>query len=495
MTSVAGPVDSNRRGHGTSLSRVVTVVGLVALPLLLYIVMLQTFWDRGELSIDLTQTLLPAAHLIADGYSPYPAYGYPPLVAFALTPLTLVPSPELVWTAALLVMLAASLWVLRVRDWRVTAPPSSGAPPSTPFRPETSRSPCCSSPRSPGERVRPRSRRRLERARRRHEDHLLAARRVARVDETLQRRRRLRHCRRRGDVRSVGPARLLGPARLPVEPRQARDRANRLELYGARAPGGPRRTPARAGGVVRARPPRARGCVWRVAAETIGSPFLSPYWPAWSRHRSSGSTRSCCCSRRSRCTDHVSVVWVVPALLWFGSGNGNGRPWQTALVLGVGAATFALAVLRAADGAGLAPGLARTRPSGSTSACGPRAPSVSLPHRGERSEASRSGGRSPYNEGGKHSMTALVVYLQNTWARLRDREGQTMAEYALILGRHRDPRHRRDPDPRPGRSVTSSRTRAARSRTSRPRNGRSMQTGGGLAGRHDSPARPPPVVY
>ena len=30
-------------------------------------------------------------------------------------------------------------------------------------------------------------------------------------------------------------------------------------------------------------------------------------------------------------------------------------------------------------------------------------------------------------------MTALVVYLQNTVARLRDREGQTMAEYALIL--------------------------------------------------------------
>ena len=31
-------------------------------------------------------------------------------------------------------------------------------------------------------------------------------------------------------------------------------------------------------------------------------------------------------------------------------------------------------------------------------------------------------------------MTALVVYLQNTAARLRDREGQTMAEYALIIG-------------------------------------------------------------
>ena len=32
-------------------------------------------------------------------------------------------------------------------------------------------------------------------------------------------------------------------------------------------------------------------------------------------------------------------------------------------------------------------------------------------------------------------MLALTVYLQNTWARLKERqEGQTMAEYALILG-------------------------------------------------------------
>jgi Flp pilus assembly pilin Flp len=32
-------------------------------------------------------------------------------------------------------------------------------------------------------------------------------------------------------------------------------------------------------------------------------------------------------------------------------------------------------------------------------------------------------------------MTALAVYLQNSWFRLRQRqEGQTMAEYALVLG-------------------------------------------------------------
>ena len=32
-------------------------------------------------------------------------------------------------------------------------------------------------------------------------------------------------------------------------------------------------------------------------------------------------------------------------------------------------------------------------------------------------------------------MLALTVYLQNTWARIKERqEGQTFAEYALILG-------------------------------------------------------------
>lgn len=118
MTSVAGQAEHDTRRPGLGVAGVAAVVGLIALPLALYIVMLQTFWDRGELGIDLTQTLLPAAREVADWTSPYPAYGYPPLVAFALVPLTLAPSPELVWTAVLLLMLPASLWVLRVRDWR-----------------------------------------------------------------------------------------------------------------------------------------------------------------------------------------------------------------------------------------------------------------------------------------------------------------------------------------------------------------------------------------
>jgi hypothetical protein len=39
-----------------------------------------------------------------------------------------------------------------------------------------------------------------------------------------------------------------------------------------------------------------------------------------------------------------SAVWLLPALMWLGSGSGNGDAWQTALVLTV-AATTALAVL------------------------------------------------------------------------------------------------------------------------------------------------------
>jgi len=118
MTTVAEQVESTPRGSGIRPGHAAALVGLVALPLLLYAVMLQTFWARGDLGIDLTQTLLPAAREIADGNSPYPAYGYPPLVAFALVPLTLVPWPELVWTGVLAAALVASLWVLRIRDWR-----------------------------------------------------------------------------------------------------------------------------------------------------------------------------------------------------------------------------------------------------------------------------------------------------------------------------------------------------------------------------------------
>ena len=92
-------------------------------------------------------------------------------------------------------------------------------------------------------------------------------------------------------------------------------------------------------------------------------------------------------------------------------------------------------------------------------------------------------------------MTALVVYLQNTWARLRDREGQTMAEYALILGGIAilviagililGPAVR-DLFKSTGSSVENFPTLVTDDR---------CRSGGGLAGRQEPPARPPPVVF
>ena len=88
-------------------------------------------------------------------------------------------------------------------------------------------------------------------------------------------------------------------------------------------------------------------------------------------------------------------------------------------------------------------------------------------------------------------MTALVVYLQNTLARLRERqEGQTMAEYALILGGIAvvviagililGPA-----------SATSSSRPAARSRTSRARSSERRVTAAASSGLAPGPGPPP----
>ena len=105
------------------------------------------------------------------------------------------------------------------------------------------------------------------------------------------------------------------------------------------------------------------------------------------------------------------IAWLVPLGLWVGTGTFNGETWQTAAVLGFVALTFVLCELRPAprtapvpSGRGSlrggsvrltsdtgrmvallsssTPGLARTRPSGSTTAAGGEAPSVSLPFGG-----------------------------------------------------------------------------------------------------------------
>jgi Glycosyltransferase family 87 len=78
-------------------------------------------WRGDLLAYDFRQTFLPAAERLLDGSSPYPEYGYPPLVAFLSVPFAILPSPELVVTALLLACVPLSLWLFGVRDWRCYA--------------------------------------------------------------------------------------------------------------------------------------------------------------------------------------------------------------------------------------------------------------------------------------------------------------------------------------------------------------------------------------
>jgi hypothetical protein len=102
-----------------TLHRLPLEIALFAvLPVIVLLSFLVDAYGQGNLGIDLEQTLLPAARTIASGDSPYPGYGYPPLVAFSLVPLTLLPGPGIVFTALLVACIPASLWFLGVRDWR-----------------------------------------------------------------------------------------------------------------------------------------------------------------------------------------------------------------------------------------------------------------------------------------------------------------------------------------------------------------------------------------
>ena len=99
------------------------LVTLAAVALLIEGALLVTAWRNGDFAVDLQQTLLPAAEQLAHGDSPYPEYGYPPLVAFLLVPFSLLPvaGASLVYCALLAACVPASLWLLGVRDLRCHA--------------------------------------------------------------------------------------------------------------------------------------------------------------------------------------------------------------------------------------------------------------------------------------------------------------------------------------------------------------------------------------
>ena len=140
--------------------------------------------------------------------------------------------------------------------------------------------------------------------------------------------------------------------------------------------------------------------------------------PASSRLRSCGCIRSCLYSRPSRrFSPRLRLVWSFPALLWFGSGTGNGEPVGDAPGAGGRGATFALGVVRVS--AALADGLSLRldRRVRSPPPRHPQAPSESLPHWGDvRADASEGGvSPTPLRRKAQHDGTRRISF-QNTWA-------------------------------------------------------------------------------
>jgi hypothetical protein len=91
---------------------------LLSLGVGLQVVLLVEAHRSGDLGVDLVQHIRPAAERVAAGDSPYPGFDYPPFVAFALAPLTLLPAATVLWTLVLLACVPAALALLGVRDLR-----------------------------------------------------------------------------------------------------------------------------------------------------------------------------------------------------------------------------------------------------------------------------------------------------------------------------------------------------------------------------------------
>jgi hypothetical protein len=114
-----------------ALRTVVPVVFLAVMPVALALVFLFLIVPLDSLGLDFRASFWPAADAVLHGHTPYPpldaaaladrsAFRYPPLVAIVLAPFALLPvglatALALVATVA---ALAATLWVLGVRDWR-----------------------------------------------------------------------------------------------------------------------------------------------------------------------------------------------------------------------------------------------------------------------------------------------------------------------------------------------------------------------------------------
>jgi hypothetical protein len=116
----------------SSVTHIGSVVAFAAAPLAALALMLAVGLDPGPLSHDFHYELYPQAEAMLDGRNPYPARDFdplspepnliwPPVAAFLVSPLTLLPvaASDVVIAALGLVCFAAALWLVGVRDWRI----------------------------------------------------------------------------------------------------------------------------------------------------------------------------------------------------------------------------------------------------------------------------------------------------------------------------------------------------------------------------------------
>lgn len=111
--------------------RLVSITTFAVLPVLAVGLTLRLGISDESLAYDFRHELYPQAELLLNGENPYPPEGFdptfganliwPPLAAFAVMPLTLLPlaHASVVFALLGLACFAVALWVVGVRDWRV----------------------------------------------------------------------------------------------------------------------------------------------------------------------------------------------------------------------------------------------------------------------------------------------------------------------------------------------------------------------------------------
>ena len=128
---IGSPVHLERTGLARAFHRIAPVVLLGVVPLLSVVIALSSFSGDYQPAYDFHHELYPEAKLVVRGHDPYPPPDadlsdgtnniWPIAAVVPVVPLTLLPAAAADWTATFVVLacLGCALWALGIRDWRV----------------------------------------------------------------------------------------------------------------------------------------------------------------------------------------------------------------------------------------------------------------------------------------------------------------------------------------------------------------------------------------